>query len=280
MRGDHHLFAVTTTRDEVTGDLKPLFSFPIQVAKATDDKEVKFDLAGPSGAERKQQYIDSATGDVIGADDTQHGVRVGDQFRQISDEDIAAIDAATKIDTMVALETIPYTDIPFDRITGHYYIQSPAKGGSPTAYRLVVEGLKEIKKGDKIIRPAKAIVTKRTSRSRQHLGVIFVETNDDGKDFLAMYQLRFATALRAPDEQILAPTLATVTDKQIEMVRQVIDNLTSGTNVLDTEVDDAQALKAQLIEQALAGEALDIPTPVAATNQAESLEALLEASLA
>jgi non-homologous end joining protein Ku len=278
MRGDNHLLAVTTTTDEVTGEVKPLFAFPIQVCKATDDKEATFDIAGPSGAPRKQQYIDSGTGEVITDDDCQRGVRIGNEFKPIPADAIEKIEEATKVKTMVALGQIPVSDIPWERTTAVYFVQSPAKGGSPKSYRLVYEALKA-KRGKKGVpgEPARAIVTKRTPRSRQVLAAIYA---DESLGCLMMVQLRYANSLKAPDEQVLAPQLAQVEEKQIDMARKVIANLPDGAAALENEQDEALPLRAELIEQALAGIEVTAPTPVAETAAATDLTAMLEASLA
>src|SRR4051812_32173473 len=103
MRGDNHLLAITTTTDEVTGEVKPLFAFPIQVCKATGSEDVRFDIAAPSGAKREQIYRDPVTEKIVSDEDCSHGVIVGDEFRAIPDDALTQIKEATKITTMVAL---------------------------------------------------------------------------------------------------------------------------------------------------------------------------------
>jgi non-homologous end joining protein Ku len=267
MKGDNHLLAVTTTKDEI-GQIKPLFAFPIQICKAVDEKEVKFDIAAPSGAPRKQQYVDSATGEVCTDDQCQRGIRVGDEFRPIAQEQIDQIDQATKLDTLIVVGSVPVDEIPFDRATGTYFLQSPVKGGSPKAYRLVYEALSAGKR---------ALVTKRTARTRQKLCLIYA---DDAQKCLMLVEVRFAAQLRQPDEQVLAPQLATVEQAQIDKALQVIENLGDGLVALNEEADAAVSMRQGLIEQALNGDELSIPVPVASTIEADSLEDLLEASLA
>lgn len=274
VRGDNHVLAVTTTTDEVTGEVKPLFYFPVQVCKATDEREVKFDIAAPSGAPRKQVYTDSNTGEVVEDAACLRGVRIGDEFHAIDAEAIEQINAATKIDTMVALGTVPMDSVPTERATGIYFIQSPAKGGSPKSYRILYDALRADKKAK---RAAQGIVVKRTARTRQKLGVIYADTD---MGCLMMLELRFASALKQPDEQILAPQAAQVEQAQIDVARKVVDGLGDGMQAIETEQDDAQPLKASLIEQAVAGETLSVPTPVAETAKADDLTAMLEASLA
>jgi non-homologous end joining protein Ku len=276
VRGDNAVLAVTTTKDPMTGERKPLFAFPVQIVKAVETKEVKFDIAAPSGAARKQLYADSVTGEIIENADCLHGIRVGDAFKAIDEDAIAAINAATKIDTMIVSGTIDYNAIPFDRATDLFYIQSPAKGGSAKSYKLLYEALREVPKGA-AKRPAKALVTKRTVRSKQQLLVIYA---DEDRQVLAATALRFAASVREPDELLLAPQIAQIEQAQIDMARTVLDGLGDGADALARETDEAQALKADLIEQALAGETLDIPTPIAETSKTDDLSALLEQSLA
>jgi non-homologous end joining protein Ku len=278
MRGDNHVLAVTTTTDEVSNEVRPLLYFPIQVCKATDDREVKFDIAAPSGAPRKQVYTDESSGEVVEDAACLRGVKVGDVFNPIDPEAIAKINEATKIDTMIVIGTVDFTSIPWDRSTGTYFVQSPAKGGAPKIYRLIYEALLPVKakKGTPAV-AAKALVTKRTARSRQKLCVIYA---DPAKECLMLQELRFASTLREPDEQVKAPMLAQVEEAQIEKARSVIAGLGDGAVAIDNEVDDAVALKADLIEQALAGETLSVPTPIAQTAASDDLSAMLEASLA
>lgn len=281
MRGTNHLLALTTQTDEITGEAKPLFAFPIQVCKATDDgAEIKFENAAPSGAEYTVQYMDDATGEVFAYDERLRGIRVGDEFKAIDADAIKAIDDATKINTMVALGKIDLDDALTkyaDRICGVYFIQSPAKGGSPKAYRLTYEALREQKAGKKIVQKAQAIVTKRTARSRQKIALIYA---DEARGCLMMVEVCFAAKMREPDAQILAPQQAEVDDAQIEMARKAIAKLADGAGALDAEVDDALALRQDLIERAIAGEAIVAPKPVAAKVEDDDLNAALAASIA
>jgi non-homologous end joining protein Ku len=281
MRGDNHLLALTTTVDEISGDVKPLFAFPVQVCKATDDGgDVKFENAAPSGAEIELRRIDTATGEVFEYEDRLRGVQVGDEFRPINAEAIDAIDDATKIKTMVALGQIDL-DAAMERyagrVCGKYFLQSPAKGGSAKAYRLTYEALREKKQGRKIVQPAKAIVTKRTARSRQQLALIYA---DEADQCLVMLRIAFAAQVREPDAQVLAPQTAEVDEAQIDKARQVIASLGDGSPVLDAEVDEAIALRAELVQKAIDGEAIVAPKKVAETVENDDLMDALEASLA
>jgi non-homologous end joining protein Ku len=281
MRGDNHVLAVTTTKDEVTGNTIPLFAFPVQVCKATQDTHPKFEVVAPSGQKRVQQYVDPATGEVLANGDELRGVFVGDVFKPIAQEAIDAIDAEEKITTMVVEGTKPLNGLREkygDRISDRYFLQSPAKGGSAPAYRLVYEGLLPAVKGKKVEREAMALVLRRTKRTKQALNFIYADAEEG---CLVMCEVKYAEQMREPDDQVKAPMLAQVTDAQVAKVRAVIDGLPDATDVLDNAVDSAAVAKAKLIEEAIAGATeFTIPTPVSTTVAQDDLEALLNKSLA
>jgi non-homologous end joining protein Ku len=270
MRGDNYLLALTTTKDEITGDVKPLFAFPVQVCKATEDKRVKFEVAAPSGVKREQKYLDPATGEVVADSECPRGVFVGDGFRAIDAEAIKAIDAEEKITTMVAegrRDLAGVREKYGDRISDRYFIQSPAKGGSATAYRLTYEAL---------LADGQAIVVRRTKRTKEALGFIYAS---EAEGCLVMVEVKYAEQMREPDEQVKQPQTVAVSAKQIEMARKVIGGMPEADAVFDTATDEADQKKRALIEQALAGEAITPPTTIAAEVQQDDLEAVLAASL-
>lgn len=279
MKGDNHLLAVTTTTDEVTGEVKPLFAFPVQVCKATQKMadEAKLSIAAPSGAERQQVYMDAATGEIVADADCPRGIRVGDEFRPIPAEAITAA-KGQKTNMMVAEGKVPLTSIDFTRTEDNYFVQSPVKGGSAKAYRLLYEALApQVTAKGKIEREALALVLKRTPRTNEKLCVIYADTD---LKCLRLVQMRFACEQRQPDEQVLAPMLAEVTVEQIATAAKVLDMLPDGDAVLATAVDDNVATIKALMEKAVEGEAITAPTPVAATVEQDDLAGMLEASLA
>jgi len=275
MRGDNHLLAVTSTTDEITGEVKPLFAFPIQVCKATAaEADVKFDAAAPSGAPYKTQYVDEATGEVFEWDQRQRGVRIGDHFKPIPDESIKEIEESTKLKTIVVEGSAPLADVREkfgDRVTAIYFVQSP-KDGSPKAYRLLMEALL----GDDE-RPATALVMKRSARTRQKLCFMYA---DPARQCLVLNEVAFPAAMREPDEMVLSPNLAQVEQKQVNMVRTVIDGMEDGLVALGAAEDEAVPMKKALIDKAVEGEAIIAPPkPVAETAAEDQIEAALMASI-
>jgi non-homologous end joining protein Ku len=284
MRGTNHLLALTTKVDEITGEVKPLFAFPVQACKATDDGgDVTFAGAAPSGADYKTQYVDTATGEVFAYGDRVRGVKIGakgaEEFIAIDPDAIAAIEDATKINTLVAIGKIDLDEALAkygDRVCGLHFIQSPAKNGSPKAYKLTYDALCEQKTGKKVTQKAQAIVTKRTARSRQKLALIFA---DEVRGCLMMLEIQFAAKMREADAQVLAPQTVEVEDKQTAMAREVIAKMPDGTVAIEGEVDEAVALRQELIDAAINGGEVVSVKKVSETASEDDLTAALEASI-
>ena len=248
--------------------LNDLIKIPIQICKGTESKDVKLDRAGPSGAPLKQLLVDSETGEQVETEEIQHGLRVGDDFHAIPAEAIDQINEATKLEEMRVNGSMPVEEVPFDRVTGFYYIQSPTKGGTHGAYRLVYEALLE---------DERALVTKWTARSRQKLAVIYA---DGARECLVMNTLEFASSVRDTDEALLAPQASEVDQEQVDMARALIDQMPDGSDCIATEEDEAIALKQKLVDDAVAGKAIKVkPKSKAKASASKDLTALLEASL-
>lgn len=274
MRGDHSQLTVTTVIDDATGIERPLFAFPVQICKATGSVDVKLDRATPHLSEYETVYRDKVTGEIFENDQLVKGVRSGESFTTIPADQIEAIDQAVSMDEMRVLRAVPLEEVPFDRATGFYYLQAPAKGGAHKAYRLTYEALR---RGKTKAKPAQSLLVKFTSRTRQKLGVIYA---DEDRECLAMVRLTFAAELREPDEAVLAPQAIEVEAKQVSIVRKVIADLAAEEVDFDTPVDDAIELKRELVAQAAAGETVEVPpTPEAVVVAPDEIEASLLQSL-
>jgi non-homologous end joining protein Ku len=276
MKGDNHLLAITTKTVTPKQDpslskgekrIEPLFAFPVQVCKATESSKSKFDIAAPSGAERKQVYLDTSTGEIVEDSECPRGVRIGDEFRAIPTEAITEA-KGQKSNMIVALGKIDLDQIDLTRADGVYFVQSPAKGGSAKAYRLTYEAL---------LADKKALVVKRTPRTNEKLAVIYAHPEFK---CLVLEQLVFASDVRDPDDQVLSHLTAQVEQEQIDQVRKVIAGLSDGDEVLATAKDDNLERIDALLEKAVEGEAITAPTPIAETVESDDLTAMLEASLA
>lgn len=266
---------ITTSHDEATGTDVPLLHFPVQIVKATESRDVKYDTAAPSGGESKAAAIDSATGEVYDTKERQRGIRSGDQFKAIPEEEIKAIEEATALVDMRVEKAMPYDAVPFERTTGLYYLQVPAKSGAHKVYNLIYRALLPQKGKTKADKQQLALRVKFMIRSRQKLGVIYADAD---KGILVMNVLSYAEEVREPDEALLAHQVAQVEAEQVAKARKVLVALTELTP--PEPVDDAIALKRELVEKAANGEAIEVaPTPKVEKVEADSLSALLDASL-
>jgi len=279
MRGTHSQLIVTTTVDEATGSEVPLFHFPVQICKATSDaSEVKFDRAAPSGGELTRQEIDSVTGEVVASEDVLRGVRTGDSFSTIPAEKIAEITDATKLDDVRVIDTVELDAVPRDRGVARYFLQSPAKGGSPQAFRLTYEALLPAKKkGSTPARPALALKVKFGGTTRQKFGIVYA---DVATESLILQQLVFGAQVREADEQVRSHLAVQVEEPMIAKVRAVLDGMLDESADFDEPADDLIPAREALIEIALSGQAIPAPVAEAEVAATDNVEAALEASLA
>lgn len=282
MRGDNDSLVLSTTTDELTGEQRPLLQIPVQVCNAVSSTgDVRFDVAAPSGAPRKTMYVDEATGEKVEDDECPRGVRVGDQFVPVPDEQREAITDATKLSYMRVAGHAPIDDLMRDYghlVKGAYFLQPPAKG-SPKAYRLAYEALlpQRTARG-KIIAPALGITMKRTAKTRQRASIVYAS---ETHRCLMLLDVAFPSDVREPDAQVLSHLAAEVSDAQVENARTLIEAMPDASEFLTECIDDTREQRQELIDQVLAGEAIEVPTKaVAESVEEDNLEALLEASIA
>lgn len=264
---------VITTKDDGLGDQVPLLHFPIGIVKATETKDVKWDTAAPSGASGKQQYRDEATGEVFEKAEIKRGVRVGDVFHEVDPEAIKAVDQITTLADMRVETAMPFDEVDFSRGTGLYFLQ--AAKGTHKVYHLIYRALLPQAKGKKADKQRLAMRVKFSIRTRQKLGIIYA---DPQREVLMMTVLAYAEEVREPDEALLAHKAAQVEQVQIDKARKLITGLIGKDE--SEPVDEAIALKQELMEQAATGEAIEYtPIPESETVSSDNLEALLDASL-
>lgn len=234
-----------------------MIALPAQVVSATES-DVKFDQASPKGEVLRQIYVDPA-GNEVPRDQIVKGVREADSFKAIDKAALDAIAASTKVDDLAILEVVPKDTIPLDRALGKYYVQSHNKSGNPGAFKLFVDALE----AEKL-----AAVTKWTFRSRQKLMVLYPE---DGN--LVALTLTFHDDIRQADEAVEAHKSAKYFTKELDMARELLRGMVAdGPTALESEVDEAISLKANLLQQALSGKPISAPV----TPPAEAIDSLSE----
>lgn len=234
---------------------------PVQVLQAIETKsDVTFKLAGPEGEPLTQQYVDP-DGNVVARDDMQRGQFVGGDFFPISKDDLKAIEDSTKIEGLPIDELVDADEFwtRAHRICGLYYVAA-AKGGV-NSLKLFVDLLAE--RGE-------VMVTKWTARSRQKQLVLWPK---DGLMYASV--VAFAGDVREPDEACRAHLAGAYSEKEFAQANAFFEAIAQPrSTALEMEVDDAIALKAKLVDDALAGQAIHVPE---ATSQAEAPSALADA---
>ena len=240
------------TRDEF-GDA--LFAFPIQVVKATEEVEAKFERGSPDGnpVKGKTTLYDAVNGKVLTSGDVRRGVFKDGTFYPVADAQIKEIDKYVKIDAIEVVTTLEAEAIPSDRVEGRYYLQAPPESGSHHAYKLVYESLKpQAQKGQgKRPAPALALLVKYPVRDRVKLGVIYA---DEGTETLTLLKLAYSESLRTPDATVLAPQTLEVEEEDVALCRKVVEGLENPSESVDSPTDEAIAIKRELIDTILTGD--------------------------
>ena len=102
---------------------------------------------------------------------------------------------------------------------------------------------------------------------------------DEVRGCLMMLEIQFAAKMREADAQVLAPQTVEVEDKQTAMAREVIAKMPDGTVAIEGEVDEAVALRQELIDAAINGGEVVSVKKVSETASEDDLTAALEASI-
>lgn len=208
----------------------------------------------------KQGNLAGGTRMVMAAE-SQPGV-----FVPVDKETLEGISQSISSDVIEPLSMEARSEAPLDTASDLYYLR-PAKkiAGSLDAVAAFAAWLHA---RDKVM------LCKWSSRGRQRL----VAIEADGRA-LKMVNLRYSQEIREPDDEVLAVMRATVPDKALVMLDQIID-LPDNLNLAEIE-DESVALKQEAIAAALAGK----PLPTVATTAPEAspvqdLMAQLEAAAA
>mgnify|MGYP001564766474 CR=1 FL=1 len=243
-----------------------LINLPVAIVKATGELEdVSFKLGDKSGGSLTQQYVDGNNNVVARSDMTK---TIDGHI--IDTDSIEAIAAATKLPRLEITKMEPREkfDAAAYRITGFYYLQSPKKGGNVNTFKLLTDAMKA---------EDMVAVTKFTFRSRQQQIVIW--PNDEG--MLCASTMVFNGDVREPDADVRAHLAGNYKPAEFDMARQLISAMATDTvDPLSADTDEAVTMRHELVQKALAGEAIPAPTKVPQADQNAALADALAASLA
>jgi non-homologous end joining protein Ku len=259
------------------GEEGSAFQIPVSLKKIANGNEVVLDTASSRGNPMKQVYVDLETGEPVERSEFLKGVfklkpnkqkrETWRDFAPIDRADLDVIEDATRLDTMVIEHFIPLAQVPFERVTGAYFI-APASGMTTKPLVLLARALK---------RKKLAGVFKMVKTTRQHLAVVYeqdggliVNTLAWAADFSAVVEAR--EALARDDVQIKKA--------EQDMAETLLGIYTTEASVLDSYEDDLIPLKAELVEQALTSRPLAAPKKRQPTKADGELMESLEATLA
>jgi non-homologous end joining protein Ku len=236
----------------------------LRAGKASSD--VKLDRAwlDDSGEYRRVRRIDVAPEDgheddedldhndiecVVPAERIVHG-RWNDDgtFTEVGEEALKTIKAATVIDGIEIVESMPLSEVPLERATASYFLAAPAGTNADRSLAL----LRTVLQGTNY-----ALVGKMTIRSRQKLVVIYAK----GGALLAL-TLAFAEDCAPMQEAALPAQAEPLNQQAFEMaVKLVYASERGEMPFVDTAGDEAAAQRKVLMEDALAGKTLPTPAP-------------------
>lgn len=254
-----------------------LVNTPVKLKKASEAKATELKSASPAGNPAGYTWVDKETGELIETEMVQRGVFTDNGFCPVSKEALKAIDEQCKIDSIEIEKFIPFSEVPFERTTGAYFLAPGSVGngkGSTAAAKRTLALLRDaLAERDDAV----AGVGKLTLRTKAYPFVVY--ERDGGLVLNTLcYADEFAQIAEAADS--LAGVESDPKSKQLASM--LIDNLLGDRTDLDALQDERRKLRETLIAQAVNGEAIAAPDtqPVAPITPPDDLEALLVASVA
>lgn len=214
--------------------------------------------------EFRQVLREEGSGTWVEKEDVRRGVRTEGGFVDLT-EQLAAIDAATKLDRMEVVGFVDVGRVDRKRITGSYYVGSGGEG-SPKVLRLLYEAMRDERR---------SAIVRWTKRSRQALGILVA---DGRTKALVALQVAWAAEVRAPNERVKIPREVEVTLAEAEAAGALVRAMDARIEDLDSMEDDAIVLRRELHADALAGK-VAAPVEVAIPEDESDLLGALEESV-
>lgn len=226
-----------------------LVAIPVKLYSATIASErISFNLLHrKDGSRLKQQYVCALEGTVVDRSEIVKGYEFAkDQYVMFTPAEIKALEEAGSpeiaIEEFVPLESVD--PVYFDRT---YYL-TPDKGG-PKPYTLLTNALREAKR---------CAIGRWAARGREH--IVVIRAMESG---LAMHQLLFQAEVRTLSS--LGVESATVTDAELKLARQLIEQQTAKRFDPTSYVDEFRGRVEAAIQKKVEGKEISLSeTPAAA----------------
>lgn len=236
-----------------------LVSIPVKLYSAAESSAaIRFNqIDQRDGSRVKQQLVSSKSGEPVPKDELVKGYEFAkNQYVLFTKEELKALEVAATYTIDIA-EFVP--DGSVDRIyfDKAYYL-SPDKGGA-RAYGLLAAALNET---------GRVAIGRYAARGRQHL--VLVRPRENG---LMLEQLHYADEIRSFSE--VGVEDVEVKQSELELARQLIDQLASDTFDATAYRDDVRAQMMALIERKVEGEDISVaPTEQPEHKIVDIMEAL------
>jgi len=241
-----------------------LVNVPVKVFSAVSPKDVRFhQIDSRTKARVKQKRVSSATGEEVPYESIVKGYELSpDKFVMVSPEELEALDPkrtkSIDIEDFVDLDQID--PIFYER---PYYLV-PDKGGAK-AYALLRSAMRETNKVG---------IARLVLRTKQYLAAI-----RPVGDALVLETLLYPDEVVPMEELDLPGDDMEVTDREVNMARQLIDSLTTDFDPSKYK-DNYRERVLELIEQKASGQEIVVEQASAEPTKVVDLMAALEASLA
>jgi non-homologous end joining protein Ku len=196
--------------------------------------------------------------------DVRRGLRREDGTFIDLTENIADIEARTKLEEMRVVEFIRTEELRRDRIRNSYFVASDAPG-TAKVLRLLCE----------VMQAKKRIgIVKWTKRSRQSLGAIV--PYPDGKT-IEVLELSWPEDVREPPEKVLWPAQVEVSADELGVANELVAVMSGRrADSLDVQRDDARGMYRELLARAEAGEMFTMPEAPPSSDVEDPVQALRE----
>jgi DNA end-binding protein Ku len=213
------------------------------------------------GARLKQQYICTKCNEVVDREHTVKGYEhAKGQYVILSAEELKALDAVAT-QTIALEEFVPAASLDPLYIEKSYYL-GPDKGGE-RAYKLI---------RDAMLETGLVGVASYSARGKQY--IVELRPFNEG---LIMHQLRYAAEVK-PWTEVPLPDLPELKPAEINLAKQIIQQIASETWHPEKYKDDVQERMQELIQKKVEGQEITI-TPEAPAGKVIDLMEALKASL-
>jgi DNA end-binding protein Ku len=232
-------------------------TIPVSVYPATEEKSVRFNqLHEPDGGRIRYKRVCSVDGEEVGFDEIVKGYEYEkDHYVTLDDEDFDAVpvESSRAIDIHQFVELSEIDPMLYKK---SYYLVPDETGAK--AYTLLREAMAE---------EGKVGIAKVSFRDKEHLAALrFVD------DAFVLETMFWPDEIRAADFEGVDVD-AKIRAQELDMAKQLIDNLTSDWNPEEYHDEYREALL-QIVEKKIAGEEIEVVPQEAPTKVVDLMEAL------